>query len=75
MNVKIEPRKKTDVGGYLMMPLKANVPSPRDNTWRLTTCPKCGCECWDVPLPPEFTEDMFTGRLCTTCALKERTSN
>lgn len=70
MNVKIEQRQLTDSGGYLMMPLQKNVPVPSDDTWRLTNCPKCGCECWSRPLPNGFTEDMFAGRLCTMCALR-----
>lgn len=32
-NVKIESRKTTDRGGYLMMPLQKNVPIPSDE-WR-----------------------------------------
>ena len=71
MNIKIEQRKTTERGGYLMMPLKKNVPEPKDKTWKLVTCPKCGCECWKTPLPQGFTEEMFDGRLCTICALKE----
>ena len=71
VGVKIEPRKSTDRGGYLMMPLRANVPKSGDDTWRLTNCPNCGCECWSRPLPQGMTEDMFTGRLCTMCALRE----
>jgi len=34
--MKIEPRKTTDRGGYLMMPLRQNVPDPADDTWNLT---------------------------------------
>ena len=71
MNVKIEPRTTTDRGGYLMMPLRVNVPVPSDDCWRLTNCPRCGSECWDKTLPEGFTEDMFTGRLCTMCILME----
>lgn len=67
--MKIEPRKKTDRGGYLTMPLKRNVPLPHKG-WTLTKCPVCGCECWDRPLPEGYTEDMFDGKACTKCALK-----
>lgn len=70
MNVKIEPRKTTDRGGYLMLPLVKNVPYPANDTWEKSTCPKCGAECWDRRLPPGFTEDMFSGKLCTECALR-----
>lgn len=70
--MKITPRKKSDRGGYLMMPLRKNVPNPKDNTWKLVTCPECGSECWDRPLPEGFEENMFDGKMCTMCALKGR---
>lgn len=68
--MKIAPRKKSDRGGYLMMPLKQNIPDPKDDSWKLRSCPKCGSECWDRPLPEGFTESMFDGKLCTMCALR-----
>lgn len=52
------------------MPLKQNVPVGR-KAWMLTRCPKCGRECWDRPLPEGYTLDMFGGKLCTECALRE----
>lgn len=67
----IKPRKTSDTVGYLCMPLRVNVPRPIDKTWKLTTCTECGCECWDSPLPEGFTDDMFSGKLCTMCALKK----
>ena len=70
MNIKIEPRKTTDRGGYLMLPLVKNIPYPANDTWKKSTCPKCGAECWDRQLPPGFTEDMFSGKMCTECALR-----
>lgn len=69
--MKIEPRKTTDRGGYMMMPLRANIPEPKNSTWKLSKCPKCGAECWETPLPEGYTEDMFDGKLCTMCGLKE----
>lgn len=70
MNIKMEPRKTTDRGGYLMLPLVKNVPYQANDTWKKSTCPKCGAECWDRRLPPGFTDDMFSGKLCTECALR-----
>ncbi len=70
MTLKIEPRKTTDRGGYLTMPLRENVPIPGSENWQLTNCPKCGQECWDRPLPDGLTKEMFAGRLCTMCALR-----
>lgn len=34
MNIKIEPRKMTDRGGYLMLPLVKNIPYPANDTWK-----------------------------------------
>lgn len=31
------------------MPLKVNVPTGRKN-WKLTKCPECGAQCWELPL-------------------------
>ena len=70
MNIKITPRKASDRGGYLMMPLRNNVPSPKDPTWKPSRCPGCGRECWDRKLPEGITEEMFAGKLCTLCALR-----
>lgn len=68
--VKITPRKPTDQGGILTMPLVENVLRPTDTTWKKTTCPKCGKACWDRPLPEGYQESMFDGKLCTLCALQ-----
>ncbi len=65
----IEPRKLSDRGGYLMMPLVSHVPKPKDKAWKKTVCPNCGRECWDRPLLEGLIEDMFDGKLCTDCAL------
>lgn len=70
MNIKIEPRKTTDRGGCLMLPLVKNIPYPANDTWKKSTCPKCGAECWDRRLPPGFTDDMFSEKMCTECALR-----
>ena len=70
MNIKMEPRKQTDRGGFLMMPMVSNVPEPANETWEKTTCPNCGGECWARPLPEWLTEEMFDGKLCTECALR-----
>lgn len=69
--IEIKPRKRSDRGGWLAMPLVENVLRPSDKTWKKTTCPDCGRECWDRPLPEGFTDDMFEGKLCTLCALQK----
>ena len=68
MQIKIETRKLTDGSGILMMPLRKNVPLPRDPDWKLTICPECGRKCWDRLLPEGYRVEK---KLCTECALTE----
>lgn len=68
--MEIRPRKRSDRGGIITMPLKTNVPNPSAASWEETKCPECGVVCWKRPLPKGFSEDMFDGRMCTMCALK-----
>lgn len=55
-----------------MMPLKKNVPHPREVDWKLKICPKCGRECWyqtnNAKLVLQVNPDMKF--VCTECALK-----
>lgn len=69
MEIKIKPRTKSDKGGYVMMPLKRNVPKAQSDSWKLTKCPICGADCWERPIPPD-AENNIDGKLCTMCALK-----
>lgn len=69
MNVKIWPRKLTDRGGYACMPMKKNAPEGRKD-WKLTTCPECGRECWEIPLLQQVKEQGAIA-LCTECAIKK----
>lgn len=55
----IRPRKESGRGGYLCMPLVKNVPEPQDKTWKKTTCPACGRECWDRLLPDWLTDEFY----------------
>lgn len=72
VNVKIEPRKATDRGGYYCMPLRANVPTGRKD-WKLMKCPECGAECWELPIA-EIVKAQGAKGLCTMCALKKGVS-
>lgn len=51
------------------MPLKVNVPTGRKN-WKLTKCPECGAQCWELPLA-EVAKAQGAKGLCTMCALKK----
>ena len=68
MNIKIEPRKTTDRGGCLMLPLVKNIPYPANDTWKKSTCPKCGAECWDSSYRPDLQRICFQGK----CVLNVR---
>ena len=67
MRVAIEPRKATDRGGYYCMPLKVNVPTGRKD-WKLTKCPECGAQCWELPLAEvaticrKYTHEIIEGK-------------
>lgn len=49
MDLRISPRSRNDRGGVACMPLRRNVPEGRTG-WKLTTCPNCGRECWEIPM-------------------------
>lgn len=69
MDLKISPRNKNDRGGVACMPLRRNVPEGREG-WKLTTCPNCGRECWEMPLL-DVVKAQGASALCTECALKQ----
>ena len=69
-DVKVWPHKPGD-GGILCMPLYRNVPSPKNDSWKLTTCPKCGADCWETDLHREtLKNEKDILALCTECALR-----
>lgn len=66
----IRPRKKTEQGGYVCMPMLKNV-SQGHKSWKLVQCPECGAPCWRTP-EHELVERTGAVALCTECALKKR---
>lgn len=64
----IEPRKPTDRGGYICMPLKKNVPESHAD-WKPAKCPVCGRECWTDPARELLVRTQGAIPLCTECAL------
>lgn len=68
--VTITPHEVGD-GGILAMLLKANIPDPQHDDWKLTTCPICGAECWETDLARQaMAAEPELRAACTTCALK-----
>lgn len=66
----ITPHKPGD-GGILTMPLRSNVPNPKSEDWKLTSCPVCGAECWESPIAREaMAAEPNLRAACTACALK-----
>lgn len=70
VEVTVTPHKAGD-GGILAMPLKANIPDPQRDDWKLVTCPICGAECWENDLARQaMAAEPELRAACTTCALK-----
>ena len=68
--VRVTPHKVGD-GGILAMPLKDNIPEPKDPSWKLTACPICGAECWENDLARQaMAAEPDLRAACTACALK-----
>lgn len=70
MQASITPRKETDRGGVVLMPLLRNVPEGHKD-WKLTTCPNCGAKCWTSEPTQFVVENQGARALCTFCALRE----
>lgn len=69
MKVKISQWKPGD-GGVICLPLRSNIPDASNNPdWRLTTCPRCGRECWEPELARQVMAKGVTGAY-TECALR-----
>ena len=66
----LSPRKDTDEGGILCLPLDKNLngdTQAKHPDWKPVNCPLCGRKCWQ----PAGAEKVQTnGVLCTECALK-----
>lgn len=63
------PRRSSDRGGIVLMPLLANVPKGRPD-WTLVTCPKCGAKCWKAHDVDQLVREQGMIAMCTLCALK-----
>ena len=72
--VDISPRKDTDRGGFLCLPLAENLSGDdvkaRHPEWERMKCPNCGRECWKPAGVEELQEKQGVQLLCTMCALE-----
>lgn len=55
---------------YLCLPLKKNIPEPKNNNWKVTHCVICGAECWETEQAARILQDKRYVRSCTCCALR-----
>lgn len=70
--LRMEPRKITDRGGWLCMPLVKNVPEGKEG-WEKVHCSVCGELCWKRPEDAGVIyHSKLDGACCTLCALKKR---
>lgn len=69
--MKLEPRKTTDRGGWLCMPLVMNRPEGKPG-WKKVHCPECGTLCWQSPEDAGVVKaSHLDGAVCTKCALRK----
>ena len=69
--MKLEPRKATDRGGWLCMPLVINGPEGKPG-WKKVRCPECGTLCWQRPEDAGVVKaSHLDSAVCTKCALRK----
>ena len=69
--MKLEPRKTTDRGGWLCMPLVMNRPEGKPG-WKKVHYPECGTLCWQRPEDAGVVKaSHLDGAVCTKCALRK----
>lgn len=56
---------------FIMLPNYKHVPNPEHSDWRLTTCRRCGQDCWESDLA-RLTKELYPDAVayCTECSLK-----
>lgn len=69
--IDLSPRKTTDKGGILCLPLDSNLNGDvqaKHPDWEATECPHCGAKCWKSPEAVKLMAE-GTQALCTKCAI------
>ena len=71
--VDLTPRKTTDRGGILCLPMEKNLNGDikaKHPDWELVECPHCGRRCWKTPEADRMVMSQGVQLLCTECALE-----
>jgi len=72
----LTPRKYTDKGGILCLPLDKNISGidgdvqAKHPDWTPIQCPNCGRKCWKMPEADRLKAAQSVDFLCTECAVK-----
>lgn len=69
----LTPRKQTDRGGILCLPLDKNLNGDvqaKHPDWEPVECPTCGRKCWKHPEAGRLAKEQGAKMLCTECAIK-----
>ena len=71
-DIEVEPRKLTDKGGIMLLPLFKNLGDVRENhpDWKLIKCPECGQDCYEFPEATRLQLTQGTSVMCTECGIK-----
>ena len=71
--IDISPRKSTDKGGILCLPLDENLNGNvkrKHPDWEEMACPHCGRKCWKPSGVDKIVKEQGVQILCTKCALE-----
>lgn len=71
--IDISPRKATDKGGILCLPLDENLNGnvqARHPDWQPLDCPNCGRKCWKPAEADKIQKEQGVQFLCTKCAIE-----
>lgn len=69
----LSPRRKTDKGGILCLPLDENLngdTQAKHPDWEPINCPLCGRKCWKMGEADRLQKEQGVKFLCTKCALE-----
>ena len=70
--ITLQPRKSTDKGGILLLPLKKNIKNAAENhpDWQLIKCPECGRPCYKFPEAARLQATQGVTLMCTECGIE-----